>query len=344
MKQLPIGIPIVASLAAFILVLLALFSGSRPGFMESYDIISFNTSALGKNLLDRDPNEPTPTSSGGGLCDDLNGFLGRTCSSATAAAGSIESDIANTLNDIGNDIADELADRLGIHEFYSLHPLTICEGDFTPNATAPGAGRNISECHHGFTDGYNISSLLDHGLQVGRFRLTLADLGFTKELQDPIDTLNSVLKAFTAILIVAVGFTGLSFLASVAALFLVGRRERPTVLTNLVLAALAFGFLLLSGLMGTIAGSVAADKVNDKGADIGIHASMGVGYTVITWVAVGLMLVAFGFWLWKLLRHRNGRTMGAGRTRKHVRDSEESGADRPGMRSTSGMGFSRGRR
>jgi len=45
MKQLPIGIPIVASLAAFILVLLALLAGSRPGFMEDYDIVavSFDT-------------------------------------------------------------------------------------------------------------------------------------------------------------------------------------------------------------------------------------------------------------------------------------------------------------
>ncbi len=40
MKQLPIGIPIVASLAAFILVLLALLAGSRPGFMEDYDLMA----------------------------------------------------------------------------------------------------------------------------------------------------------------------------------------------------------------------------------------------------------------------------------------------------------------
>jgi hypothetical protein len=31
--------------------------------------------------------------------------------------------------------------------------LSICEGDFTPNATSPGAGRNVTECHKGFTNG-----------------------------------------------------------------------------------------------------------------------------------------------------------------------------------------------
>lgn len=40
MKQLPIGIPIVTSLAAFILILLALLAGSRPGFMEGYDVVA----------------------------------------------------------------------------------------------------------------------------------------------------------------------------------------------------------------------------------------------------------------------------------------------------------------
>ncbi|KAK5651504.1 hypothetical protein OQA88_11958 [Cercophora sp. LCS_1] len=346
MKQLPIGIPIVTSLAAFILVLLALLAGSRPGFMENYDVISFNTSALGQDVIlrqNKDPDEPTPTS--GTLCDKLDGILGRTCSSATAAIDSLQSDIADVINDVGNEIADELADRLGIHEFYSLHALTICEGDFTPNATAPGADRNVTECHKGFTNGYNISAMLDRGLQLGPYRLTLNDLGFTDDMQDAIDTLNTVLKAFTALLIVAVGFTGLSLLASVAALFLIPRRERGTVLTNLILASAALLFLILSGLIGTIGGHIAAQKANEKGKEIGLSATPGKGFVIVTWVAVGLMFIVFGYWLWQLLRHKNGKTMRVKRGK--ARDSEESGVvdpDRPDMRSFSGVRFSRTRR
>ena len=40
MKQLPLIVPIVTSIAAFVLVLLALLAGTRPGFMESYDIVT----------------------------------------------------------------------------------------------------------------------------------------------------------------------------------------------------------------------------------------------------------------------------------------------------------------
>lgn len=343
MKQLPIGIPIVASLAAFILVLLALFSGSRPGFMEDYDLVAFNTSGLGKNLIDLDGNEdPTPTSNGDSLCEGIGGIFGEACTSATAVVDSIKDDVEDTLNDIGNRVADRLADRLGISEFYSLHALTICEGDFKPNATASGADRNVTECHQGFTEGYNISALLDHSLRVGPFNVSLLDLGFTSDIQDSIDALNTVLKAFTALLIVGIGFTGLSLLASVAALFLIPRRERPVLFANTVLSGAALAFLVLSGLLGTVGASIAEDKVNKLGEDIGLAAKMGEGYVILTWVGVGLMLVAFGYWLWQFMRFKNGRRMTVNGGRKHPRDSEESAA--MGEKPASRVDFLRGRR
>lgn len=341
MKQLPIGIPIVTSLAAFILVLLALLAGSRPGFMEDYDLVAFNTSGLGKNLIDLDSDKkPTPTSDSS-RCDKLSGFLGKACSSAGAVIDDVKDDVEDTLNDIGNRVADHLADRLGIAEFYSLHALTICEGEFKPNATARGADRNVTECHKGFTKGYNVSAFLDHSLRVGPFKVSLLDLGFTEDIQNAIDTLNTVLKAFTALLIIGVGFTGLSLLGSVLALFLIPRRERPVLFANTVLAGAALAFLVLSGLLGTVGASIAEDKINDLGADIGLAASMGKGYIILTWVAVGLMLLAFGYWLWQFLRFKNGRRM-AVRNQKYPRDSEESG----GMREkpASRVDFLRGRR
>jgi hypothetical protein len=162
-------------------------------------------------------------------------------------------------------------------------------------------------------------------------------------LQDAIDTLNKVLKAFTALLIVAVGFTGLSMLGSIAALVLIPRHERKAVLVNVILAGAALSFMVLSGLIGTITASIATDKVNENGDDIGLSSSMGKGYLIITWVAVGLMLITFGYWLWQFVRNRNGKTMDPRGPRKYAHDSEESGAygDRPNMR---GINFSRTRR
>lgn len=347
MKQLPLIVPIVTSIAAFVLVLLALLAGTRPGFMESYDIVTFNTSALGKNLVRAAANQdgPTPTS---GFCDDL-GLLAEACSTATAAAGSVQSEIVSALDDIGNVVADELAERLGIEELYSLHSLTICEGTFTPNASFPDAKRNVTKCTKGLSEGYNISSILDRQLQVGPLRLTVDDLGVTEDVQNALDILNKVLKALAIILIVAVAFTGLAMLASIASLFLVPRGGRGILLANIIISAIAFILLLVCGLLVTIGGRIVASKTNDMGDDIGLSARTGTNYIIIMWVAVGLMFITFAFWIWQLVRHRNGKTgSGSAYRQKNIRESEETGRyadDRPAMGSLRDrVRFSRSRR
>ena len=58
-------------------------------------------------------------------------------------------DIENAINEAGNDVADLLAKELGISEWYSVHVLTACQGDYQPNATAPDAGYNTTNCTGG---------------------------------------------------------------------------------------------------------------------------------------------------------------------------------------------------
>ncbi|KAK0630249.1 actin cortical patch SUR7/pH-response regulator pali [Bombardia bombarda] len=325
MKLVSIGIPIVASVAAFVLVLLALIAGTSPGRMEDYDIITFNTSSLGKNLVNTATTDDKPTTTTSGLCDDFSGILGKACATATSAAGSVESDVLSALNDIGNDIADKLADELGIHEFYSLHTLSICEGDFSPNATSQDPGRNVTRCHNGLKGGYNVSALFDQELQVGPFNLTLRDLGVTDDIQSDIDTLNSLIKAFAIILIVTVALIGVSMLLSVASLFLIRSREHLVLLSNVIISSIAAGMIILCSILITVGAHVAVSKVNDLGDDIGLTASTGSKYKILIWTAVGLMVVAFLYWLWQLISFKRHRGVGGTAQRKYPRDSEESG-------------------
>lgn len=145
--HMPLALPIICSLAATILAFLLVFAGKSPNFMEDAHIIMLNTSSLGKNLV------PTATSGGGdkptstdGSCGGLGGFLGKACGAATSAVGSVATQAAGVLGDVEGDIADKLAAKLGIKEFYSLHVMDACEGDFTPNVTAADAKYNVSSC------------------------------------------------------------------------------------------------------------------------------------------------------------------------------------------------------
>lgn len=143
--HIPVAIPIVCSLVSFILAFLLLFAGKSPNFMEDTHIIMLNTSMLGKNLVPTRTaggNQPTTTDGGCGV----GGFLGKICGSATSAVASVASEAEDKLDDIVDDIADKLAEKLGIHEFYSLHVMDACEGEFTPNATAKDAGFNVTKC------------------------------------------------------------------------------------------------------------------------------------------------------------------------------------------------------
>ncbi|RAL58086.1 hypothetical protein DID88_009699 [Monilinia fructigena] len=50
------SIPMVCSIVTFVLAMLCLFAGNKPGFMEDYHIVTLNTSEVGQNLV------PTKTS------------------------------------------------------------------------------------------------------------------------------------------------------------------------------------------------------------------------------------------------------------------------------------------
>lgn len=59
-------------------------------------------------------------------------------------------ELGDKFDDIKDDLqdaaADQLADALGIEEWYSLHILNMCMGNYAPNATEDGASKNATEC------------------------------------------------------------------------------------------------------------------------------------------------------------------------------------------------------
>lgn len=118
------GIPLLFSVIAFILSLLSLLAGYKQGFMEDYNVMTFNTSALGQ--------------------DTLLAIANGSVSSSTL--GSLGSAAAGLLGSLGGEIADDLANQLGIGEFYSIHAMDFCQGDFEPTPTTPHASHRVTLC------------------------------------------------------------------------------------------------------------------------------------------------------------------------------------------------------
>ena len=75
----------------------------------------------------------------GGLFDDIKDDVSDTIDD-------VKDDITDKINEKGDEAADALADRLGVSEWYSIHVMSACEGNYEPNATESSPSLNITDC------------------------------------------------------------------------------------------------------------------------------------------------------------------------------------------------------
>jgi hypothetical protein len=276
--------PMALAIVAFVLSMLCLFAGHKPGFMEDYHIITLNTSTLGYNLIPSGTSndDPTPTS------DSIGSFFSNLVEDT-------KDELVDTLNEIGNSVADRLADELGIHEWYSLHLMDMCYGAYKPNTTAPGASKNVSRCtettamYH-----FDITEQLEYELDLGPFDISLSDLNWPDEIQDGLDALNAATNATFILYCLGIAAAGLAIIASLVAVFLHG--SRLVSIGNWGLAIASFLALLIASIIVTIIQMKASDIINEYGNAIGVYAYRGQKYLIITWVSVAAMFVAVVAW------------------------------------------------
>jgi len=280
--------PMACAIAAFVLGMLCLFAGHKPGFMEDYDILTLNTSSLGQNLI------PTPTSGGSSTATatSIGSFFSSLVHNATDT---IEGDIENELNDIAGDVANKLASTLGIHEFYSLHLMDLCEGQYKPNATEKGAKKNVTSCTNATAMyHFDISKTIQQELDKGPLKnVSLSELHWPDDIQKGLNDLNAAMDATFVLYVIGIAAAGLAIITALIAVFLNG--SRLTAFGNWGLTSLSFLAFLISSIIVTVVQKKAVNLINKYG--LGVHAYKGGKYLTITWVAVALMFLATAAWV-----------------------------------------------
>jgi len=306
--------PLLFTIAAFVLAMLCLFAGSKQGFMEDYDIVHLNVSTLGY----AQPEQPDPSQTATPTGDEeepeeTGGFRNWLTGKVSNISDSVEETFDGFLDDVQNGVADRLAEELGIEQWYSLHLMNMCYGSFSPNATSPGAKRNISDCTpRRATYKFDPTSDLEKKLADGPLGLevTLEDLGWPEEIQDGIDGLNALTTATFVFYCIGIGFAGILILTSIAAIFATGRLLS---IVNMVMAVLAFLCLGIASAVLTAFMVKTTDLINDKGNDVGVYAGRGNKFLTITWVATGLMLLATIAWIvFFIMGRKHSRRRGSG--------------------------------
>ncbi|MCJ1485510.1 hypothetical protein MMC06_005684 [Schaereria dolodes] len=277
--------PLLCAIVALILSLLCIFAGSKTGYIENGDILTLNTSMLGRTILN-------------------------TSKSASPLLSTIEGHIEG---DINGAIAD-FAKELNIHDFYSAHILDYCEGYYTPSAVSNATAhptKNVTRCsNHTGLFHFDPTAILQSELKTG---VNLSDLHWPSAIEDTIRTVETASKAMFVLYCIGVAFTGLAVLGAFIA---VAGGGRLSAFVNVMLDFLAFFSLGIASAIATVIAVKVTNAVNNHGSDVGLSATKGRTFQGMTWAAVVLMLIACFAWIFECVAGRKKQVT-------YLKDGEE---------------------
>ncbi|KAI0007998.1 hypothetical protein F4779DRAFT_589021 [Xylariaceae sp. FL0662B] len=285
-------LPLLLSIVGFVLAMLALFAGTGPRqqALEEYHLIAINMSNFGHDLVPSQTSsapQPTATDDGGFGLDDIQDSLN-----------DIGNEISDQLGDIADDFADKIAEELGISQWYSVHVMTVCQGDFAPNATTPDAWYNTTTCTAQAPGvHFNLTDMLYREIELGPLDINPADIPIPEKIQQTVDFVNNFLLTTFVFYVLASGFTGLSVLSCIVALTLKRRSMGTgTAIVNVFLAAMAVLTLAIGSAIATGVSKKGVAEINDAGDEVGISAIEGTKLMTISWVAFAVMFATLLFW------------------------------------------------
>lgn len=305
-KTWPLFIPLALSIIAFVLSMIALFAGTGPQqqALEDYHMLAINISGFGQDLIPSltsdEASEPSQ-SSGGGFFDDLGSTLSN-------IGDDISDTITDEINSLIGEAADEITEKLGISEWYSLHVMNWCEGDFAPNSSVVGAWYNITNCTERSAGiHFNLTEILNHEISVGPLELNTDQIPIPDAIQNAIEDLNSALLALFVLFVLGAALSGFTILLNLVTIFFSftwsrrgsHRRDsghKKTIIGNAVFNFLAAVVLAVAAAIATVIGKKVASEITDAGEDVGISANAGMKFIGICWGAFGAMFLAFVFW------------------------------------------------
>lgn len=261
---------LLCSAAALVLSFLVLFAGHNTSFLQNTEVLTLNMSRLGHtgNFLQTLENDS------GGLLDSL-------INSAD-----------NTVDSVLSDIATDIAQALNISDFYNVHILNYCEGEYKPNASEAVYGKHVSKdttycspIKAGFH--FNVTQIVENALPD---EISLGDISWPSAINDAEKLVRSASLAAFILYVVAIVFIFLAFVGAIFGFFTSGRLSACC---NLLIDLLAFLLIGAASGVATAIIVIAVDKLNQYGNDLGISATKGTMFMAMTWAATGVMFIAF---------------------------------------------------
>ncbi|KAI9799475.1 MAG: hypothetical protein M1833_003997 [Piccolia ochrophora] len=269
-----IAIPsVLCSVAAFILGMLCIFAGSKPGFLEDAAVITLNTTNLGKNAT--------------ALLDAT--------STSTGPLDSLPTRLSGVVDNVTDTVADFVVDALGISEFYSVHLLDYCQGSYTPSPTDEDAEKNVTYCspRKGLID-FNLTQILEEELNTEDTNVGIDDLGLTDQVDDASRIIELAARVTFICYVLGVAMAGFSIFLGIIGVLSNGRLWASI---NFMFAFITFAVLGAASGVITSGATRGVNAINKYGEPIGLSAYRSTKLLGMTWSATALMLIAAVLWL-----------------------------------------------
>jgi len=254
---------LLCAIAALVLSVLCLLAGSSKSFLQHAELLTLNVSRIGHTSLFN-------------TTDGSDGLLG-------SLVNSLEGDLNNLLSDVSSDIAS----ALNLPDFYAVHVMDYCSGEYFPNATAHHAKENVTHCSNRTAlFHFNPTQVIQDALPDG---ITLDDIHWPSGITDAEKAIRIASKVMVIFYIVGIAFAGL---AIIGALFGIFTNGRLSAFGNLVLDFLALLTIGIASAISTALIVKAVNAINKYGKEIGIAGYKGDTFLGMTWAATAAMLLA----------------------------------------------------
>lgn len=190
---------------------------------------------------------------------------------------------------------------MGLHDFYSIHVLNICEGYYrsTNASSRVGSGdtepKNVTGCSKDtFTSGLDLRETMGRELgNVPDRNIDSAKLRWPTGVDAGMRALNAVSRVMSVVYCVGLASIGVALLLSTLSIFFSGRLSACV---NILVSSVAVLAVSIASILATAIGDKAAVLINEGGKQIGISAQKSTKFLSLTWIAPACMLAASFVW------------------------------------------------
>lgn len=197
---------------------------------------------------------------------------------------------------------------LGLHDFYSIYVLNLCQGQYSSDQVRPILSSsndpgNITNCgDKTFTFNFDLRKTL--GLQPDNDQDRVVDmprLSWPSEVNGGMRAIETIPRIMSVVYCISLTMTAIALALAIFGIFFSCRCSACVNIMSSSIATLAAG---VASILATLLGKNTAELINAEGTQINISAQTGTKFLRLTWAATVCMLAASLLWCLACIRGR----------------------------------------